>query len=277
MEQNKRSIGQMARTHHISQQTLRLYDRMGLLVPRYTDPKNRYRYYGVEQMAVLDFIQYGAALGMTLSQVQKLLEEERPELLREQLKTQLHQTRERLTELRLTEGAVLRALADLETCGGAEHGEEPFLEARPERTVLVYTSGAELMNSSYAVYEDQLHLFKSYLLDLGVPMALFHGFGRIVRVKQLRRAQPQSTEFALPLEDITLPTNLTERLPAGVCLSRYCRRFEESARCVRELAKAAEQKRLQITGDCFCQVLSDFPLKPEEDRHYCCKLQLPVR
>ena len=39
------SIGQMARINHISIQTLRLYDKMGLLKPVAVDAGSGYRYY----------------------------------------------------------------------------------------------------------------------------------------------------------------------------------------------------------------------------------------
>ena len=38
------SIGQMAKMNHTTVPTLRLYDRLGLLHPRYTDPETSYRY-----------------------------------------------------------------------------------------------------------------------------------------------------------------------------------------------------------------------------------------
>ena len=43
------SIGQMARINHISIQTLRLYDKMGLLKPVAVDAGSGYRYYSILQ------------------------------------------------------------------------------------------------------------------------------------------------------------------------------------------------------------------------------------
>ena len=48
------SIGQMARINHISIQTLRLYDKMGLLKPVAVDAGSGYRYYSILQCAKLD-------------------------------------------------------------------------------------------------------------------------------------------------------------------------------------------------------------------------------
>jgi DNA-binding transcriptional MerR regulator len=54
----KLTIGQMARINHISEQTLRLYDRMDILKPSSINVQTGYRYYSIRQCARLDMIQY---------------------------------------------------------------------------------------------------------------------------------------------------------------------------------------------------------------------------
>ena len=49
------TVGEMARLNHISEQTLRLYDKRGLLSPSFRGG-NGYRYYDIKQSAVLDII-----------------------------------------------------------------------------------------------------------------------------------------------------------------------------------------------------------------------------
>lgn len=52
------SIGKMAQMNNLTVATLRLYDRLGLLHPRYTDEATGYRYYDIRQNARLDMIAY---------------------------------------------------------------------------------------------------------------------------------------------------------------------------------------------------------------------------
>ena len=47
------SIGKMAEMNRVTVATLRLYDQLGLLTPRYTDPDTGYRYYDIAQNARL--------------------------------------------------------------------------------------------------------------------------------------------------------------------------------------------------------------------------------
>ena len=64
MDDKMMKIGEMARFNRVSITTLRLYDKVGILRPCYTDPETNYRYYSIHQKARLDMIQYMKELGM---------------------------------------------------------------------------------------------------------------------------------------------------------------------------------------------------------------------
>ena len=64
MDDKMMKIGEMARFNRVSITTLRLYDKVGILKPCYTDPETNYRYYSIHQKARLDMIQYMKELGM---------------------------------------------------------------------------------------------------------------------------------------------------------------------------------------------------------------------
>lgn len=70
------TVGQMARMNHVSEQTLRLYDKMGLLSPISRGDENGYRYYSIRQSAILGTIQYLKSLGMSLKEIQELQNEQ---------------------------------------------------------------------------------------------------------------------------------------------------------------------------------------------------------
>ena len=67
------TIGHMAKINGISEQTLRLYDKMKLLEPSEINQETGYRYYNIKQCAQLDMIQYMKALGMNLVQIKGML------------------------------------------------------------------------------------------------------------------------------------------------------------------------------------------------------------
>lgn len=61
-------IGQVCRLYGITADTLRHYEKKGLLTP-YKDPANGYRYYSVAQLDVIDLILAGKTIGIPLAQI----------------------------------------------------------------------------------------------------------------------------------------------------------------------------------------------------------------
>ena len=89
------TIGQMARLNHVSEQTLRLYDNIGLFSPSHRG-ENGYRYYDIKQSAVLDIIQYMKSLGMSLKEIQLQLEKKDLTLIESVLREKQRQTEEEI-------------------------------------------------------------------------------------------------------------------------------------------------------------------------------------
>ena len=79
------TIGKMAKLNNVTEQTLRLYDKMGLFKPAYVDEHNGYRLYDIGQSARLDIIQYLKNLGMTLKEIKEIFDSKNLELLQEKL------------------------------------------------------------------------------------------------------------------------------------------------------------------------------------------------
>lgn len=75
MKNNRLSIGQMAKLNHTTLATLRLYDKMGLLSPAYTNPETGYRYYDVTQCATFHLIQNNKNLNMSLKDIKSILDQ----------------------------------------------------------------------------------------------------------------------------------------------------------------------------------------------------------
>lgn len=74
MKNNKLTIGQMAKLNKTTVPTLRLYERLGLLVPAYINPDNGYRYYDITQSVIFRAIQYNTNLTVSLKELQTVIE-----------------------------------------------------------------------------------------------------------------------------------------------------------------------------------------------------------
>ncbi|WP_255355663.1 MerR family transcriptional regulator, partial [Frankia sp. CpI1-P] len=70
------SIGDFARRGLVSVRMLRHYDALGLLRPAHVDPVSGYRFYQADQFARLNRIIALKDLGLTLTQVRAILDEQ---------------------------------------------------------------------------------------------------------------------------------------------------------------------------------------------------------
>lgn len=66
-------IGELAGIFDVSVRALRLYDRIGLLTPGYTDEKTGYRYYTPEQVEVLNTIIEFKSIGFNLKEIKDVM------------------------------------------------------------------------------------------------------------------------------------------------------------------------------------------------------------
>lgn len=69
------SIGDTAKLMGISVQTLRNYSNLKLLNPQYVDPDTGYRYYSFKQFHYIDRIKYLRGLGLSLSEIEDILDD----------------------------------------------------------------------------------------------------------------------------------------------------------------------------------------------------------
>ena len=67
------SIGETAKIHHVSKQSLIFYDKINLLKPCYTNPENGYRYYSLDEFAILDIIIYLKTLDVPLEEIKQYI------------------------------------------------------------------------------------------------------------------------------------------------------------------------------------------------------------
>ena len=67
-------IGEFSKLAMVSVRMLRHYDEIGLLTPNTVDPYTGYRYYSASQLAVIGRIQLLKKMGLSLSQITKMLE-----------------------------------------------------------------------------------------------------------------------------------------------------------------------------------------------------------
>ena len=93
------TVGETAALLGVSADTLRYYDRIGLLKPAKTDAGNRYRYYSYAQFHMIDRIKYLQRFGMPLEEIRQVMSTGRVDELLVRLKAEREHIREELTQI----------------------------------------------------------------------------------------------------------------------------------------------------------------------------------
>ena len=65
------SIGQMGKLNNLSVQTLRHYEKVGILNPSYINEETGYRYYSMKDFNTIDLIKQCKALGLSLEEIKE--------------------------------------------------------------------------------------------------------------------------------------------------------------------------------------------------------------
>ena len=152
------TISEFAKLRNININSLRYYEKLGLLKPAYTDENTNYRYYRAEQLSVLDKIIFCINLGIPLKEVasyidaegilhsQKLLERGRTETLR------------KIKELQNTLNYIDFSLQSIESNKEFRNKKEGYIRKLKERRVIT----SDLFTSSLTVKEVLSEVSKIY-------------------------------------------------------------------------------------------------------------------
>lgn len=115
------SIGEFSKIKNVSVDTLRYYDKIGLLKPEVVDKYTSYRYYSYAQLMKYDIIKFFRSVDMSLNEISKLFKEGNAEVLKESLYTQRQVLYDKTQEM----------LSAISTVDNIYKGLEFFQEARP--------------------------------------------------------------------------------------------------------------------------------------------------
>lgn len=276
MDLQKLSIGQMAELNHVSEQTLRLYDKEGLLVPRCVDPVTGYRYYHIIQSAKLDLIQNMKVYGMTLRQIRSFLDNNDPAALRALLSEQAASIEERIRQLRRSQSAITRTLDNYRRYEAMPRNGEIFLEYIPERRIFRYSCDVNYFDQDESGYEYMLRQMKTNLVANNMPLSYFTNIGTIIRREHLVPDALFSNEVFLFVDEDD-SSQAMETLPAASYLCLCSDEFSMEAANVRRLLDYVQTRGCEIAGDYICEVVVDFPMLDFDRRRMFYKAQIPVR
>lgn len=271
------SIGEMARINNVSAQTLRLYDRIGLLSPENINKDTGYRYYSIKQSARLDMIQYMKSLGMSLKEIKEQLDKQDIEIVKKYLQKRNENIDVQIKELKRTKNATERCIANYNRYKLSPKDGAIVTEYISGRRIYCYDSGINFYDYGIETYEMMLRELKNHLISYNLPMVYFCNVGTLLRFEHLKKREFISTEVFLFVDEDFDALNRTQVIDENVYLCIYCDSFHKEKEYACRLLDYAENNKLTVTGDYICEVVVELPVFNYDERNMFIKLQVPIK
>ena len=132
------SIGEAAEMVDMTPETLRHYDRIGLVKPSFKDQWTSYRYYSPQEIIRLHTIRALRYMDMSLAEIKKILELDRLEDVVYSIKQAAKTDDEKIDRLRLAKEKIQLARRDYEKkLGIRRESEDIFTQHLPRRVILL--------------------------------------------------------------------------------------------------------------------------------------------
>lgn len=271
------TVGQMAKLNHVSEQTLRLYDREGLLVPSKRGSDNRYRYYDMKQSAVLDMIQHMKSLGMNLRDIKTQLDNKDLGYLEDILQQKQRQIEEEIKQLKVQRRAVERMLESYERYRAAPPDGTIVLEYIGKRQMYCIDTQTNFYDNGIEVYEGILRELRSRLAQDKLPHIYFCNAGTILRYNNLMSNNFYSTEVFVFVDREFVSEEFITTIAPSNYLCIYCDNFHKEEEYARRLLKKAQSEGYIICGDYICETVAELPVIGGGERGMFLRLQIPVK
>ncbi len=277
MDDKMMKIGEMAQFNRVSVTTLRLYDKVGILKPCYTDPETNYRYYSIHQKARLDMIQYMKELGMSLGEIREILEKGDIQLIESTLISKKKQVKEEIAQLGLRLGAITRAIESVERFRKAPDCGMITVEYISHRKVYVMHTDTNFYEHDISVYEEILEDLKENLINQGLPQVYYCNAGTIMRREDFLNLKMESHEIFLFVDDDFPDHESVRRIDSAMYACIYLDSFDDEPEYAGRLLKYCEDQGYAVCGDYICEVLTEFNVFDSEKRSMFLRLQVPLR
>ena len=138
IKENLLSITELAKLRQVTSETLRYYDRIGLITPDYVDPQTRYRYYSIRQYEKLGTIKELRQLGMSIHDITDYFSGRNLRKSHQLLLHQLELLEEEIRKQQLLSEILRRKLHFLSEITPPPPVDKVFCRAFPQRYMITF-------------------------------------------------------------------------------------------------------------------------------------------
>ena len=270
---DKFTIGEFAKLKNITSETLRYYDRIGLLKPIKTDEKTGYRYYSILQYERLSTILELRQLGMSIEEIKKYFNNRNLNQSLNILKQKYNELEEKIKELKALEKSTKEKIKHLEYISKVDHSEEVIIKNIEKRYVITFDreifNEVEL-NYSYVELENELNEI--------APIVGSNRYGAIIGEKSSNNIIERVFKLFLFIDDTgNMDENKIKIIPKGDYVCMYYKGFIwDISSKIEKMIKFIEKENYEICGDIIEIVQIDISVTDIDDEELF-EIQIPVR
>lgn len=270
-------IGKMAKSNRVTIAALRLYDQLNLLKPCYIDAESGYRYYDIRQSSRLDFIRYMRELGLSLSEIQDLLQKEDITLIEERLIEKRSQIDEQLHELSAMRDAVDRTIQSIDRFRKSPDSGTISLEFIDRRYILYAPCSINFYTAGITAYEKAIQELRTDLLEKDLPQVLSYSLGTSVKKQDFEQGIFTADKvFIFGDSNLINYGNNIRVLDSGMYACIYLDNFDDEVSYAEKLRDYCNIHGYIIAGDYICEELTEFNVFDKRQRSMFLRLQIPV-
>lgn len=245
------SITEMAKLRNISSETLRYYDRIGLLKPDYVDPDTKYRYYSVLQSEKLGTIRELRSLGMSVEEVKEYFDGCNLQKSIKILSSHYAKLEADIERKLFLCRVIMRKLSFLGGLTALKEIEEPHIQEFGTRNII--TLGEPTGGEVEHIYA--LSKLESYLNEVAPILATDR-----VGVYAGEEVLEESKDYvkAIPIifvdkDEVKVESRYLREVPAGkyVCMAYGDGRLEKYHPSFEKAKEFLRENHLRITGPIF--------------------------
>lgn len=280
---NKLSIGEMAKLRCVTVDTLRHYDKIGLLKPYHIDPDTGYRYYSISQYEVLGTIKELRRIGFSLEEIKEFLTNRNVKKSVQSLQKSMAHIQEKIKELQDIHNILKTRIENIEHFTNSYKDSEIVIKQFEERKYIQLSRPV-----SWGDQEDLYFGFVELenMIDGIIPVFASNKFGDFIKKEyfdEIRQISDfsqldayQSQVFILVQDgESEQPTQIIEK---GLFLCSYYGGIvrEKMLTQLKKLLHYCDTHGYEIIGDAVRIMQVDVSLTDQYEEAYY-EIQIPIQ
>lgn len=237
-------IGEVSKLFHLSVQTLRHYEEIGLLSPEFIDKKSGYRYYSVRQFEMLTNIRYLRALDLPLNKIAEFIHNRNINEIEEMMKEQKALISQKRKELDLMEQKINHRIVQIQDAKTSQLDKIELVEMPAQRLVWIRDS---FQWSSYLSLEHSIRKLEAHQK---IPLTFQGKIGIGISKENLQLNQYEKYDLVfLILDDEDTYEGEIEEIPQGNYVRvRFRGSHDRASEYYEKLSEYFKLHQLEITG-----------------------------